>query len=344
MNCVPGISGNQSPTIAVESVKSASARSASGLQEGNASPRSARALTGPTKSSRPGIVKRANETQREVSISIPFQGSTAAGAASASNVSRQRRVDERRSATQKVRLGDGSCGLPKEETVRVDRFLFLSHPQAVAPFRGTPRSSQRRPGPAPARRTQGERSAETRARVLDAALECLARDGYRGTTTTAVTQRAGVSRGAQLHHFPTRAALVSAALQHLHAELTEHYEKGFASLDPRADRLDAAVELLWRVMRDPRLDAAIELTVAARTDADLRREVATVARAHRARIGRLARAYFPEEASAPDFDARVDLVLDALQGLVLRCRLHGEGTSVARSLTLVKALAAGGGR
>jgi AcrR family transcriptional regulator len=205
-----------------------------------------------------------------------------------------------------------------------------------------PRPARPQRGAARARRTQGERSAETRARVLDAALECLSRAGYRGTTTTAVTERAGVSRGAQLHHFPTRAALVSAALRRLYAELTERYEKAFASLDPRADRLDAAVELLCRVMGDPRLDAAVELTVAARTDAELRREVAAVARAHRENIGRLARAYFPQAAAAPDFDARVDLVLDALQGLVLRCRLHGEGIGVARSLALVKALAAGG--
>jgi len=213
----------------------------------------------------------------------------------------------------------------------------------MAPSRSAPpRPSPARAGSQRVRRTQPERSAETRARVLDAALECLSREGYRGTTTTAVTERAGVSRGAQLHHFPTRASLLSAALRRLYAELTEHYEKAFASLDPRADRLDAAVELLWRVMCDPRLDAAIELTVAARTDPDLHREVAAVARGHRARIGRLALAYFPEEASAPDFEARVDLVLDALQGLVLRCRLHGEEIGVARSLALVKTLAAAG--
>src|SRR5262245_27188946 len=190
------------------------------------------------------------------------------------------------------------------------------------------------------RRTQQERCAQTRARVLDAALECLSREGYRGTTTLAVAKRARVSRGAQPPHFPTRAALVSAALRRLYAELTEHYEKGFAGLAPGADRLDAAVELLWRVMCDPRLDAATELIVAARTDAELRRELAAVARAHRRGIGRLARAYFPEAASAPDFDARLDLVIDALQGLVLRCGLHGEGPELGRSLALVKALAA----
>jgi AcrR family transcriptional regulator len=210
----------------------------------------------------------------------------------------------------------------------------------MAPSPRAPAAAKRRPAPERRRRTQQERSAQTQGRVLDAALECLAREGYRATTTLAVAERAGVSRGAQLHHFPTRAALVSAALRRLYAELTAEYEKGFASLAPGADRLDAAVELLWRVMCDPRLDAATELTVAARTDAELRREVAAVARAHRRGIGRLARAYFPESAAAPDFDARLDLVIDALQGLVLRCGLHGEGPELGHSLALVKEVAA----
>ena len=67
----------------------------------------------------------------------------------------------------------------------------------------------------PLRRSQDERTAQTRARVLDAVLGCLVERGYAGTTTTAVAARAGVSRGAQLHHYRTRAALVAAAVEHL---------------------------------------------------------------------------------------------------------------------------------
>ena len=54
-----------------------------------------------------------------------------------------------------------------------------------------------------------------RQRLLDATVECLVEVGWSGTSTTLVSQRAGVSRGAQLHHFPTKNALVLAAVEHL---------------------------------------------------------------------------------------------------------------------------------
>jgi len=68
-----------------------------------------------------------------------------------------------------------------------------------------------------ARRTQAERTASTRARLLDATLECLCDLGYARTTTPEIARRAGLSRGAQLHHFPTKAELVTGAIEHLFA-------------------------------------------------------------------------------------------------------------------------------
>ena len=65
-----------------------------------------------------------------------------------------------------------------------------------------------------ARRTQGQRSAETRARLLDATIDCLVTYGYNGTTTPRVAEMAGVTRGAQVHHFGSKNDLVIAALQH----------------------------------------------------------------------------------------------------------------------------------
>lgn len=67
------------------------------------------------------------------------------------------------------------------------------------------------PGDQPrARRTQEERSASTQGRLIDAAIECLCDLGYADTTTGAVVERAGLSRGALLHHFRTREALMRA--------------------------------------------------------------------------------------------------------------------------------------
>lgn len=70
------------------------------------------------------------------------------------------------------------------------------------------------------RRTQEERRAETRGRVLDATIACLLELGYGATTQRAVSDRSGVTRGAQLHHFPTRAQLVAEATTRLAIQLT----------------------------------------------------------------------------------------------------------------------------
>src|SRR3954447_12839818 len=67
------------------------------------------------------------------------------------------------------------------------------------------------------RRTQAQRSAATVDALLDATIECLVEDGYANTTTSRVAERAGVSRGAHLHHFQTRSALVAAAVERLSA-------------------------------------------------------------------------------------------------------------------------------
>ena len=167
-----------------------------------------------------------------------------------------------------------------------------------------------------ARRTQAERSASTQARLLDATLDCLVELGFSATTTSVVAERAGVSRGAQLHHFPTRAALVAAAVEHLFARLTAEYQRGFAALPARADRLRAAIELLWSMYTAPHFPAVIEIDTAARTDAELRAHLEPIAERHTANVHRLAREYFPEAASlGRRFDAVLALLLDALRGM-----------------------------
>src|SRR5512139_3046839 len=115
---------------------------------------------------------------------------------------------------------------------------------------------------APLRRTQEERSAATQRALLDAAVECLIDGGHQGFSTTVVADRAGVSRGAQLHHFPTRASLVSAALAHVFAGLTEDYQRRFAEL-AEEDRSPArAVALLQAICLDPRHQAVLDLYAA----------------------------------------------------------------------------------
>jgi AcrR family transcriptional regulator len=122
----------------------------------------------------------------------------------------------------------------------------------------------------PPRRTQAERVEETRAAVLEATIASLVEVGYAATTTREVAQRANVSRGAQTHHFPTKAELVSAAIEYLFARETERFRQAFTAVPPAERDLGAAVDLLWEIVRGPSYSAILEVAVAARTDDVLR--------------------------------------------------------------------------
>lgn len=127
--------------------------------------------------------------------------------------------------------------------------------------------------PARFRRTQAERTAETRRALLDATLGALVEVGFRGTTTTVVARRAGVSVGALQGHFATKAELLTAAVEYSLNRRIEEFEALMAGLDSSADKLDEAIDLLWSMFSGPTFTAWHELWVAARTDPDLARAV-----------------------------------------------------------------------
>ncbi len=116
---------------------------------------------------------------------------------------------------------------------------------------------------------QEERTRLMRERLLDACVECLVEQGWAGTSTTLVSRRAGVSRGAQLHHFPTKADLVVAAVERL-AERRHHMLEEVAEGLPRGKkRTRAVLEAFGEHFASDVFVAALELWVAARTDPDL---------------------------------------------------------------------------
>src|SRR5438477_11049070 len=120
--------------------------------------------------------------------------------------------------------------------------------------------------PAPKiRRTQEERSTETRRLLLEATADCLYRLGYSGTTTTEIAERAGVSRGAQLHHFPRKEELVITAVEYLFARRLGEFRKAFKALPEGADPSREAIDLLWSMYKGPTFYAWLELLVASRS-------------------------------------------------------------------------------
>lgn len=124
------------------------------------------------------------------------------------------------------------------------------------------------------RRTQEQRSADMRLRLLDATIDCLVEYGYSGTTTLRVARRAGVSRGAQLHHFQSKTELVISAIHHLAAKRAEAVIRGMGTVDTTDDPVARILELLWDVHQGPLFIATVELWVAGRSDPALGQELA----------------------------------------------------------------------
>src|SRR3954467_8031034 len=101
------------------------------------------------------------------------------------------------------------------------------------------------------RRTQEERSATMRGRLLQATVDCLIDHGYAGTTTTAVVARAGVSRGAILHHFPTKADLVAAGVEYVLEQRNAVFRDKFSKLPKDETLLEAIIEAMWHEIHGP---------------------------------------------------------------------------------------------
>ena len=179
---------------------------------------------------------------------------------------------------------------------------------------------------------QEERTRAMRARLLDATVDCLVERGFGGTSTTLVSERAGVSRGAQLHHFPTKNDLVVAAVEHLTevrgAELAAAAER--LPTGPRRTR--AVLRMLGDHFTSPVFAAALELWVAARTDETLRAVVAPLEQ----RIGRETHRMTVEllgvDESRPGARELVQATLDLVRGLGLANTVSDDARRRARIL------------
>jgi AcrR family transcriptional regulator len=162
-----------------------------------------------------------------------------------------------------------------------------------------------RPAAPASTRTQAERRAASRRRLLDAAIECLAELGYARTTFAEVLSRAGLSNGAMWRHFPSKVDLLVAATQETGLLAPDEGEiVTLAALTP-AERLDAAVERLWVFARSPAGQASVELLRASRADAELRAALeASDSAAGHGFFDALRSFVGPELADLPSFEVR----------------------------------------
>lgn len=167
------------------------------------------------------------------------------------------------------------------------------------------------------REPQQERSRATRLRLLEAAINCLAELGYQASTVAVVAERAGVSRGAAQHHFPTREALFTAAVEHVTRERAEEMRQELAGLPGQRPDADRVVEVIFTLFSGTMFRAALALWVAAAAEPALREQIVAL----EARMGRETHRIVVEildaDETRPGVRETIQATLDLARGLGL---------------------------
>ena len=174
------------------------------------------------------------------------------------------------------------------------------------------------------RQSQQERSALTRNKLLNSTLQIIDAEGWHRASMQRICEHAGVSRGAQTHHFPTRESLLIASVR----EIVKRYQSDLTEGPIRLQNLEAFFDFLWdATFNDNLLICWVEAMVAARTDASLKRVVADTDASSMTAMRALG-----ADASQPNGPVRirgtsqvedlVELTVCLLRGLVLQQGVH----------------------
>lgn len=183
--------------------------------------------------------------------------------------------------------------------------------------------------PSPPRRTNEERTRETRTRLLEATVACLHEFGYAATTGKLAIERAGLSRGAALHHFPSRVDLIlETALYIVSAQ--NDFRTGLRRQHLTAqEQLLTTLDIVWESWNRPHAFALLEIMIGSRSDPELAERFPQIKR----RIEATQRDTFWALASAAGVtDRRMVDTMVVLSGSVVR------GLAIERMLSDDKAL------
>ncbi len=186
------------------------------------------------------------------------------------------------------------------------------------------------------RRTQAERTAETREALLDAAIRLLYRKGYSGTSTEAISEEAGVTRGALHHHFGTRAQLMADVIGIVYERERRAYEE-IATDTGRGGHISDWPEMLWEVLSRPSGLAVLEILQASRSDPELAELVTPM----QARVEQMSLEAIKQQFGSGDDAgvlAGIRLFVWAVRGLSIAQVLAPDPAEMRRSIDFLKRL------
>lgn len=119
------------------------------------------------------------------------------------------------------------------------------------------------------RQNQEERSRNTQARVMQATIECVLAKGIRATSTVDVARQAGVSRGALVHHYPSKTLLMQSALEDLLNQEVENVRQLAVSVQEGNFDFDSLLRVLHEHFKGDLYMVTLEYLTTARTDPDI---------------------------------------------------------------------------
>lgn len=164
-------------------------------------------------------------------------------------------------------------------------------------------------------------------------MECLVSSGYNNTSTLEVQKRAGLSRGALLHHFPSKASLMAEVVRYLAELRGRELRDRAASLPEGKERMEIALDLLWECFSSDLFTVAMELRAAARTDPELRQELANAEVAlHKNIVSQFQKIFGERFSSQPAFSDALDLTVHLMVGLGMSAMLHDDKERLAALL------------
>jgi len=177
----------------------------------------------------------------------------------------------------------------------------------------------RRPAAYARRRTQAERSEETQTRILKAAANLIRKRGYARFRTAEVAREAGLSRGAQLHHFPTKDSLVVATLEYVFKQAQMQSRRRASDANRPRDLVAAIIEDAREFFFSEHFMVAIDIVLSTSTNQSVRRQILDISRKARRPVERawseaLASSGMPSQLSSDV----VALTLSLVRGMALR--------------------------
>ena len=170
---------------------------------------------------------------------------------------------------------------------------------------------------------QARKSAATRNQIISAAIRCIVESSYSNTTTMKIAEKAGLSRGATLHHFPSKKDIIRAVVEYLHEKRLQAFRRSVNEIPKDADIVHLAVEAYWEHVNHPIYVAIFELSVAARTDQELQDILRPAQLAFDREWYNTARELFPEWQSDPEaFDLALNLTQQLMEGMAISHFTH----------------------